>query len=176
MYFPRADTLPEFEVCPPLKHRHLRHYLPRSPPLSALVECSSNPRGLPATFLSRVHALALMLVVFRPPCFADFLKHVSHYPERGFQFLCLLLQLFLSLPPNSIWDLPLPLSSWTPSFFLLLDLLAVRTPVLAHLTPSHFLVLPPRFLRRYFHYLHFPHPPIFTIIPMFITMITNLNI
>jgi hypothetical protein len=75
--------------------------------------------------------------------------------------LSLLLQLFRGLPTNLISDLPLPLSSWTPSFILLLESLAVPTPVLALLTPSQFVVLPRCLLRRYFHYLHSPQPPIF---------------
>jgi hypothetical protein len=158
------DTLPEFGVCPPLKPLYWRHYLPRSRPLSALLECFSNLRGLPAPFLSRGHALALMFVVLCPPCFAEILKQGSQHPHLGFLRMGLLLQLFCGLPTNLISNLPLPLSSWTPSFFLLLESLVVPTLVLALLTPSQFVVLPPCcLLRRYFHYLHFPPLPIFKI-------------
>ena len=142
------------------------HYLPRSCPLLPLLECCSIQLGFPTPFFSHGHALASMSVACRPPCFAGILKEGSQCPHLRFYAPGRLLQLSRGLPTNLILDHPLTLSSWTPSFLLFFEYVAVQIAVLplflALLPPSHFVVLPLHclFLRSYFHSLHYPHPSI----------------
>lgn len=118
----------------------MRHYLLRSRHLLPLLQWSSIQLCLPTPLLSGGHALGSMSVACRPPWFVGFLKQGSQYPHLGFHTPSCVLQLSRGLPTNLKLDHPLMMSSWTPSFLLFVEFvavpIAVLSPFLALLTPN----------------------------------------